>query len=136
MKPTAIIVDVDGTLAHMNGRSPYDPSKYHEDTVDEVVRNLVHRYANDHIIIVCSGRDDTYRDVTAQWLDDNGVDWEHLIMRKGGDRRNDALVKQELYERHIAPNYDVQFVLDDRNRVVNMWRSLGLKCLQVADGDF
>ena len=33
-------------------------------------------------------------------------------------------------------NYNVKFVLDDRNRVVEMWRSLGLTCLQVADGDF
>ena len=36
--PNALIVDIDGTLAHMNGRSPYDPSKYHEDTVDEIIR--------------------------------------------------------------------------------------------------
>ena len=27
-------------------------------------------------------------------------------------------------------------IFDDRNKVVNMWRSLGITCLQVANGDF
>jgi hypothetical protein len=41
-----------------------------------------------------------------------------------------------LYEAHIEPHYDVQFVLEDLNQAVEMWRSLGLVCLQVAPGDF
>jgi hypothetical protein len=57
-------------------------------------------------------------------------------MREAGDSRKDSIVKQELYERHIKPSYDVFVVLDDRNQVVDMWRSLGLVCLQVAPGDF
>jgi hypothetical protein len=57
-------------------------------------------------------------------------------MREAGDSRKDSIVKQELYEKHIEPSYDVFVVLDDRNQVVDMWRSLGLVCLQVAPGDF
>jgi len=135
MKLTAIMVDIDGTLAHMNGRSPYDPSKYHEDTVDPAIRNIVNRYT-DVDVIVCSGRDDTYYDVTAKWLDDNGIEYDRLLMRKAGDNREDSIVKWELYQTEIEPNSNVLFVLDDRNRVVNMWRKNGLKCLQVAEGDF
>jgi len=135
MKLTAIMVDIDGTLAHMNGRSPYDPSKYHEDTVDPAIRDIVNRYT-DVDVIVCSGRDDTYYDVTAKWLDDNGIEYDRLLMRKAGDNREDSIVKWELYQTEIEPNSNVLFVLDDRNRVVNMWRKNGLKCLQVAEGDF
>jgi hypothetical protein len=55
-------------------------------------------------------------------------------MREAGDKCKDAIVKKELYETHIVPHYTVQFVLDDRDQAVAMWRDLGLTCLQVADG--
>jgi hypothetical protein len=57
-------------------------------------------------------------------------------MRKEGDVRKDAIVKGEIYEKNINGKYNVLFVLDDRNQMVEMWRGLGLTCLQVADGDF
>jgi hypothetical protein len=57
-------------------------------------------------------------------------------MRKYGDFRQDSIVKREIYERFIAPDYDILCVLDDRNSVVSMWREIGLTCLQVAEGDF
>jgi len=59
-----------------------------------------------------------------------------LYMRTEGDYRDDAVVKYELYVQYIAPTFDVAVVLDDRNRVVRMWRQVGLTCLQVEDGDF
>jgi hypothetical protein len=31
---------------------------------------------------------------------------------------------------------DVFLVVDDRNKVVDMWRTLGLTVFQVAEGDF
>ena len=42
----------------------------------------------------------------------------------------------ELYEQHVKDHYDVLCVFDDRNQVVDMWREIGLKCLQVQPGDF
>lgn len=57
-------------------------------------------------------------------------------MRPEGDIRKDSIVKREIFENYIRDYYNIQFVLDDRNQVVEMWRSLGLKCLQVAEGDF
>lgn len=131
----AIMVDIDGTLAHMVDRGPYDPTKYHTDVIDPTIRELVGRYA-DHMVIVMSGRDVTYREATELWLHTNGVIFNELHMRPAGDKREDSTVKRELYEQHVKPKYNVVFVLDDRNRVVNMWRSIGLKCLQVAEGDF
>jgi predicted kinase len=135
--PWAILVDVDGTLAHMGDRSPYDPTRYHEDTVDEVVRDLVNaHYATGERVIIFSARDDTYRASTYRWLAANDVAFDQLVMRPAGDTRNDAIVKDEMFEQHIAGKYNVRFVLDDRDRVINMWRAKGLKALQVADGNF
>jgi hypothetical protein len=45
-------------------------------------------------------------------------------------------VKRELFEKHVLPNYYVEFILDDRQQVVDEWRRMGLTCFQVAPGDF
>ena len=73
---------------------------------------------------------------TERWLERYGIDYKYIFMRAAGDSREDSIVKREIYEGRIAPKFNVKYVLDDRNRVVAMWRSLGLTCLQVADGDF
>lgn len=36
----------------------------------------------------------------------------------------------------VVPTKEILCVLDDRNKVVKMWRELGLTCLQMAEGDF
>jgi hypothetical protein len=87
-------------------------------------------------MIFVSGRKDDCRDVTEAWLKANGFEYDWLYMRKTGDDRNDAVVKLDIFNEHIRNGYDVLGVFDDRNRVVNMWRRLGLKCFQVAEGDF
>lgn len=139
----AIIVDIDGTLAHMTGRSPYDYSRVGEDTVDEVVRELVVRECKaGTIIILCSGRDSSCRQATQLWLRDNGVPWDRLLMRpegakdEHGNKTPDWIVKADLFDEHVRDRYNVKYVLDDRQQVVDMWRALGLKCLQVAEGQF
>jgi len=138
--PHCIIVDIDGTLAHMDDRrGPYDDTKYHLDRFDEVLGRLSFWWAQSENadVIVLSGRDDAYREATDKWLHANRFNfYEALYMRSAGDTRNDAIVKNELFEKHIAGRYNVDFILDDRDRVVNMWRAKGLKCLQVAPGDF
>lgn len=146
--PSAIVVDIDGTVALMNGRSPYDPTRYHTDLQNEAVVELVQQMwtMGEHIVF-CSGRDDTYRDSTTAWIEEHlelaprteeeEPDWPvRLFMRPADDKRNDAIIKRELYEANIKGKYNVRFVLDDRDRVVEMWRSEGLTCLQVAPGDF
>lgn len=133
MKPTAIMVDVDGTLAHMVDRSPYDYSQVHTDTPDSVVIDITRKYKT---VIVMSGRPDSCREATENWLRKHDVRFDKLFMRATGDKRPDNVIKWELYQEHVEPYYKIDFVLDDRNRVVKMWRENGLKCLQVAEGDF
>ena len=57
-------------------------------------------------------------------------------MRDTGDGRPDNVVKLEIFDREVRERYNVVGVFDDRNKVVSMWRSLGLTVFQVADGDF
>ena len=57
-------------------------------------------------------------------------------MRETGDSQPDKIVKRKIYENIIKGRFNVKFVLDDRDQVVRTWRNLGLRCLQVAYGDF
>lgn len=134
----AIICDIDGTLAHMQDRDPYDYDKVDTDVVDKTTKNILRVFygTNDYAILIVSGREDTCKHKTIGWLSKNYVMYDELLMRKHGDYRPDEVIKKEIYDKHIKDKYDVEFVLDDRNKVVKMWRGIGLKCLQVAEGDF
>lgn len=134
MKPTAIMVDIDGTLAHMNGkRSPFNWSAVKQDDVDEVIASITRHYKH---VIIMSGRDEVCRKETQEWLNKHDIRFDKLIMRPTKDNRPDEIVKWELYKLHVEPDYKIDFILDDRNKVVKMWRENGLKCLQVAEGNF
>jgi len=134
--PKAIIVDIDGTLAHMKGRSPYDWDRVGEDECDTIIKGIVNAYDNYGVVIVMSGRDASCRAITEKWLNDNNIVWDTLLMREEGDMRKDSIVKRELFDTYIAGHYFIEYVLDDRQQVVDMWREMGLKCLQVAPGNF
>lgn len=165
-KPKAIIVDVDGTLADMRGvRKPFDWDKVHLDRPHQDIINLVNELASvreiippgksfremplhiyeSHLelknqlkykIIITTGRDGVCEQATKDWLTDNGVMYDDFYIRPEGDFRKDNIIKSEIYMDHIRPKYDVAFVIDDRDQVVKMWRTLGLRVLQVAPGDF
>ena len=58
-----------------------------------------------------------------------------MFMRPKDDYRKDSLVKKEIYNNELS-KYNVLFVYDDRNQVVDMWRELGVKVFQVEPGNF
>lgn len=145
-----ILCDVDGTLSNGQHRqhylsikpknwkafvnaSPLDPP--YEDVV-WLVKTL-HEAGN--TILIVTARSEDERNVTKKWLDEvAGLKhvYEKMYMRESGDYRDDAIVKKEILENIRLDGYDPFMVLDDRNKVVNMWRSVGIRCLQVQDGDF
>lgn len=137
-KPSIVLVDIDGTVALAGSRSPFDEARVHEDRPNAAVIETVRALrAAGHGVVFMSGRTDGCRGATEQWLSEYvGVEHLALHMRTAGDMRKDAIVKAELFDAHVRNEYRVAVVLDDRNQVVSLWRSLGLTCLQVADGDF
>jgi predicted kinase len=136
--PEAFLVDIDGTVAVMNGRRFYEEHRVSEDSpnppVIAVVRAL---HAAGYRIVFCTGRSEACRADTASWLDAHvGVPYEALLMRAERDDRKDAVVKSELFDRHLRDRYRIVAVLDDRDQVVRMWRTMGLTVLQVGEGNF
>jgi len=133
--PTCIICDIDGTLALFGDANPYERD-FLQDKPNMRIYELLNRIKEDRTIFLVSGRMEKNREVTIQWLKQNDIPYDYLFMRKTDDVRKDIVIKKEIYETEIKDKYNVLFVLDDRNQVVDFWRSEGLTCLQVAPGDF
>jgi predicted kinase len=137
--PEAVIFDIDGTLAVMGDRSPYDGEKVWMDTPHpDVVKALEFYDLAGTDIIIVSGRDEVYREVTEKWLSDNGIWYHALYMRptEEGNKREDSIIKYELFNQHIRPKgYRILGVYDDRHRVLRMWRALGLTTFHVNGPD-
>ncbi|MEU8236745.1 AAA family ATPase [Actinoplanes missouriensis] len=136
--PEAVLVDIDGTVALMTGRSPYDWDRVGEDAPNPAVITAVRAmHAAGHAIVFCSGRDEVCRAETEAWLElFVGVPYEALFMRPQNDSRKDAIVKREIFDQEIRDRWRITGVFDDRQQVVRMWRALGLTVFQVAEGDF
>lgn len=138
--PKAVLCDIDGTLALMGARSPFDETRVREDRPNVPVIAAVRAFmAAGYEVRYLSGRTDQCRDATVDWLREHVMSSSlpsDLFMRPAGDMRKDAIVKRELFDQHIREDYDVVCVLDDRDQVVTMWRALGLTVFQVAEGNF
>lgn len=137
-KPDAIIVDIDGTVAEVDGRSPYDYTLVSTDKPKQWVIDLIRgAYANGEKIIFMSGRDSMCYKDTIEWIIKYvGINTFKLLMRAEGDQRMDAVVKLELFNKHIRDNYNVKYCVDDRAQVIRMYRSIGLNVLDVAGHTF
>lgn len=137
--PQTYLFDMDGTLAlNTSGREWHDGAKAHLDTVNvDVWRVLQDLYKKGNDIIIVTARGAEHLDITKQWLGFHGVPYSNIFSRKAGDKRDDFLIKHELFWENIAPmERYIAGVFDDRQCVVDMWRDMGLTCFQVAPGNF
>jgi phosphoglycolate phosphatase-like HAD superfamily hydrolase len=140
-----IITDLDGTISDYSHRQHFYTQKMYDefnkmaggDTSIEEICNILRRLKDDETdIYIITAREETYRQLTENWLNIYEIPFDRLLMRKKDDDRPDAKIKLELYQENVPDQDHVWFVLEDRNVCVSMWRSIGLKCLQVADGRY
>jgi len=145
-----VICDVDGTLVDIEDRvklatalakdgkrmnwnvfldpeNIYDLDKPNEDVI-ELVKSFI---ANGHRVIITSARNERHRAVTKKQLEDFGIKYTKLYLRADDDFRNDADVKEEILGEIREDGFDPQVAIDDRQRVVDRWRELGINCYQV-----
>lgn len=146
----AIILDIDGTMADNTHRQHYlnGPKKDWDGFFSKLSGDAPKRMVMDTAELICrntrlkplivTGRMEKHREETATWLMQHAP-WlgpHPLFMRRDDDNTPDHEMKKDLYFSTIAPRYEVKLILEDRERVVKMWRSLGLECWQVAEGSF
>ena len=132
-KTHAYIFDIDGTLARMGDRSPYDYSQVSLDTLIDSVAGISNSLQETHPVLIVSGRSNECALETVMWLGDNDVTYERLYMRHKGDYRPDSVVKSEILD-EIAEDYCVAGVFDDRHSVLEMWRTRGIHTFDVGQG--
>lgn len=144
------LFDLDGTLADIEHRrhlvrdGGHRWDEFYRECVNDVpnlavvhLARMVESYGHD--IVILSGRSDVVREETKAWLRDNGVPYTNLLMRPAGDSTPDQVLKREwlwTWVLHRYAKHEIIFVVDDRQKVVDMWRAEGLTCLQCAPGDF
>ena len=136
--PKSVVCDLDGTLALMHDRDPFDASRCDEDELNEPVASVLRCFSgNGYQILLVSGREERFREPTIRFLEKHNILYHHLWMRQNKDFRKDAIIKKEIFDTNITGKYFIEFVLDDRNQVVEMWRKeLQLPCFQVNYGNF
>ena len=149
LKDSFMIVDIDGTIANLKHRlhfvrgSKPDWDAFHAHVIDDqpwydmiaLVRTL--HYHEGVTPFMVTGRMERCRKDTETWLDRHGVPFLRLHMRPEKDFRPDYEIKEEIFNTHFAAHaHKCLLVLDDRDQVVKMWRSKGLRCLQVQHGDY
>lgn len=136
--PKALLVDLDGTTFHMEGRrGPFDWLQVEKDTPDATVIETCKIYkAAGWKIVAASGRDGVCREHSIRAMQAAGMPFDDFFIRAEGDQRPDYIVKEEIFWRDVAPKYNITFCLDDRVQVCQQYREMGLKVYQVAPGDF
>lgn len=147
MKQDIIIFDIDGTIANSKERAEkflsgdikdWD-SFYDNCDKDELIYptcGFCKVFDETCDVFYVTGRPESIREKTTAWLKKNNLPITEMFMRKDGDHRPDYIVKKEIYEKEIAPYFNVVAVFEDRQQCVDMWRELGITCYQVAKGDY
>ena len=146
-RKNAIIVDLDGTLANCDHRvhhlqgSTKDWGQFYAGLADDELNSwckelMEAMHDKGCKILIVTGRDVRYKEETKTWLEKHNIFYHYLYMRDEDDRRSDSLIKKEIYKEEIEEKYHVVFVVDDRKSVVEMWRDIGLPCLQCDWGEF
>ncbi|MGH9753976.1 MAG: hypothetical protein ACREA2_14455 [Blastocatellia bacterium] len=151
-EPKIVIADLDGTISLIDHRRHWlDKDQHPELSSDErwrkffadcvrdepnwpVIRTLAALQEAGYAVHIFSGRSNEVAQETIDWLAYNKISWDRLAMRSAGDFTPDEVLKRQWIERYDLSQ--ILCVFDDRQKVVDMWRDLGLTCFQVAPGDF
>lgn len=137
MKPKAFIFDIDGTVALRGDRGVFEFENCAVDTRCETAYAIYKALVVNYPIIFLTGREDRYRAPTEKWLDYNGFgERVGLHMRPTDNNNPDQEVKIQTYQTYVEPYYDIVGLIDDRQRVVDAYRELGLTVLQIRPGNF
>lgn len=143
-----VLFDIDGTLANIEHRRVHlqqsrpNWAKFNaemgNDTPNKAVVDLYHILWQSDIydIIIVTGRNEHYRQVTETWFAWNEIPFDRILMRPDRDNRSDYIIKEEILDRLLGEGKDIAFTVDDRQQVVDMWRRRGITCLQCDAGDF
>jgi FMN phosphatase YigB (HAD superfamily) len=134
-----VAFDIDGVLAdsrhrehHIMGRDPRDWSSYYgqlpEDAVIIPIYNIAVDLGNSgrHQMYLCTGRPESLRVETTQWMKDNGL-WRYfsgnLMMRLSDDHQPNERIKKAHALALIAAHGHIDLAFEDNPKSVEVWRN-------------
>lgn len=136
------VFDIDNTLANVHHRwhhlhkekKDWESffAEQHKDEPYQAVFDVLHALANEPCgdeIIVVTGRDEHFREVSLEWLNRH-VDWfsnDKLYMRPSGNRQDDDVLKVNIIKNWLSrhPAYTVGGIFEDRHRIIDAFRAEG-----------
>lgn len=145
------IFDLDGTLALIDHRRYLIDSgnwtTFYSECINDlpnqpVINTMESLMASGAEAWIFSGRSDEVREETINWLEkytifSRDILQTHLVMRQAGDYTPDDVLKKQFLDNMLLDDRKrLVAVFDDREKVVQMWRSEGIACFQVAPGEF
>lgn len=148
----AIIFDVDGTLCDVrtvrywvDGTYPAEKprrnfDRFHEASADcppydQVKQLALQTQGMDLAVIVVTGRNAKWADLTADWIAANGIPCDELYTRGAKDQRSDQIVKADILL-DIEQRYRVLLAIDDRLDIIEVWNAAGIPTASVnAEGE-
>lgn len=133
--PPCILYDIDGTIAQMHNRGPFEWNKVKEDYMIYSVVSTIDWLSdldskNRPTVILCTGRDGVALQDTIEWLNSNEIYYDDIMIRNEKDMRPDWVVKEEMWK-NMSKQYNIIAMYDDRLQVVRRARALGLKVFNV-----
>ena len=134
MKPKCLIVDIDNTLL-MSDVAPYKEGYEFEENnfVSWILKSISCIDHSIDVAIVSTGRSERIREKTIKELHSIGIDYDELYMntyRENGKTFTWPRAKEENLKL-IMKEYEVEMVIDDDIKAIEMYKSYGLPCLQV-----
>lgn len=148
----AVIFDVDGTLCDVrlirhfvqapDGATKFKPNfnRFHSASKQcpphLAVRQLAHRAQKMGLaVIVATGREATWAQLTTDWLSSNDIPFDELWTRGAKDYRPDHVIKAEM-ELRIRQRFNALLAVDDRLDIIEVWQAAGIATVQVdPDGE-
>jgi len=140
-----VIIDIDNTLSiandrfklaeKENGKTDWDivhtPEHMIKDKPNLPMIDLAKNYKeNGFEIIVLTGRPESTRKVTKDWLEKYNIPYDKLYMRSWEDNFLKAPdFKRKIYETEIKEN--VFCAYDDDQRIIDVWVELGITAFKV-----
>lgn len=146
LRPTAVIADIDGTLADVRGirhhvlTKPKNFDAFHAASAHvsanaQALDFVAAAHAAGHVVVVVTARRQRWAGVTATWLAAHmPVPFDGAFHRPDGDFRPDVQVKRDIH-RYLARHYDIRAAIDDNPRVVALWTELGIPTTVVPGWD-
>lgn len=146
MSKGVVIVDYDGTLSNGSHRlhmlpkndlhlteswTQFNQAAKHDTPISDTISIINGLWVSGFCVIVLTGRSDEVEADSLDWLYDNGVKFDHLIMRRATDNRKDTIIKEEVLRAIGLENIKCAF--DDSPNVIKHMRGLGLTVYQVCD---